>query len=394
MSAAPGAMSAAGTGATMRERLAHLLTRRLYRGLVVRDRPRSDVYYALKYGTWAKLVNYLRMRRDYHLMRTTVSSEPYIVRIEPISACNLRCPLCATGAGEIDREARAMTAETLDAILARCGRHALYANMWVWGEPMLNRRLADLVAVCKRRGVGSEVSSHLSLPLSQERIDELITSGLDWLIVSNDAATAATYEKYRIGGSFERVIKNLKAIVARKRALGSLTPFVEWQVVPLRHNEHELGAIERLASEIGVDGVRVKLARLDRSKDGGVLGRISDERIAKWAPSNPRLSHLPRPGRDAFIDFHCRFLWGMVTVYADGAMAPCCETTTVKDDLGNIFKSDFDAIWNGPSYIRARRIALGLAEGPEEKATACHACMVFHKPLAPKAGIAARERPV
>jgi MoaA/NifB/PqqE/SkfB family radical SAM enzyme len=325
-------------------------------------------------------------------MRTTVSSEPYIVRVEPISACNLKCPLCATGAGDIDREALSMTAETLDAILARCGRHAFYANLWVWGEPMLNRRLADLVAVCRRRGVGTEVSSHLSLPLSQERIDQLIASGLDWLIVSNDAATAATYEKYRIGGSFERVIANLKAIVARKRALGSLTPFVEWQVVPLRHNEHEMGAIVRLAREIGVDGVRVKLARLDRSKDGGVMGRISDERRAQWAPSDPRLVHLPRPGHDAFIDFHCRFLWGIVTVFADGAMAPCCDTTSVKDDLGNIFERDFDAIWNGPSYVRARRVALGLAEGAEEKATACHECKVFHKPLARKVELTRRER--
>lgn len=377
----------------MLARIAHWLTRRLYRELVVRDRPRSDLYYALTYGSWPKLWNYLRMRRDYRQMRTTVRSQPYIVRVEPISTCNLKCPLCPTGAGEIDRPMMAMSPQVLDTILAKCGRHALYANLWVWGEPMLNRELAELVAVCRRHRVGTEVSSHLSLPLSDARIDALIESGLDWLIVSNDAATAATYARYRIGGSFERVIQNLRAIVARKRALGSRTPFVEWQVVPLRHNEHEIDDIVRLAREIGVDGVRLKAARLDRITHGGVLGPVPPERVRQWAPSNPALVHLITPQKSSYIDFHCRFLWGMVTVYADGAMAPCCETTRVGDDLGNLFSQDFDKLWNGPAYVRARRIALGLADGPADEATACHACNVFHKPLAPAHVAATALRP-
>ncbi len=366
-----------------RARIAHLVTKWLYRRCVVRDRPRSDLYYALRYGTWAKLVNYLRMRRDYHAMRTTVRSQPYIVRAEPISTCNLRCPLCPSGTGEIDRPTMAMSADTLDAIFAKCGRHALYANLWIWGEPMLNRHLADLAAVCRRHHVGSEVSTHLSLPLSEERIDALIRSGLDWLIVSNDAATASTYEKYRIGGSFERVIANFRAIVARKRALGSLTPFIEWQVVPLRHNEHEIEAVVRLAREIGVDGVRVKPARLDKTVRPGPEGLVTAEKVQQWAPSNPAYVHAITPERKSYLDFHCRFLWGMVSVYADGTMAPCCETMSTRDDLGNLFAQDFDAIWNGPSYVRARRIALGLASGPEEESSACHECLVFHKPLAP-----------
>ena len=376
----------------MRARLAHLLTKQLYRDLVIRDRPRSDLYYALRYGSWAKLANYLRMRLDYHLMRTTVRSRPYVLRVEPISACNLHCPLCATGAGEIDRPAQAMTAETLERIVALCGRHALYANLWIWGEPMLNRHLADLAAVCRRHNIGSEVSTHLSLPLSEARIDALVASGLDWLIVSNDAATAATYAKYRLGGSFERVVHNLRAIVARKRALGSRTPFVEWQVVPLRQNEHEIGDILRLARDIGVDGVRIKKLRLDKTKESGVLGRVADTRVAQWAPADTRLVHLVTPEKRSYIDFHCRFLWGMVSVYADGAVAPCCETTSVNDDLGNLFMQDFDAIWNGPSYVKARRIALGLADGPQEEASACHACNVFSKPLAPAVRAATRER--
>lgn len=369
----------------MRARLAHLWTKRLYREIVVSDRPLSDVYFALQYGTWAKFLNYLRMRVDYGQMRTTVRSQPYVVRVEPIGKCNLHCPLCPTGAGEVDRGAGAMSADVLDAILTRCGRHALYANLWIWGEPLLNRHLEDLVAVCRRHGVGSEVSSHFSLPLRTERLDALISSGLDWLIVSNDAASAPVYDQYRVGGNFDRVIQNLRAIVERKRVLGSRSPFVEWQFVPFRHNEHEIGEAHRMAREIGVDGLRLKPCRVDKTQFAGEPGNPPAQRLAQWAPSNPAQFHAIRPGRHSYIDFHCRFLWGMVTVYADGAMAPCCETTKRSDDLGNLFEQEFDQIWNGPAYVQARRVALGLAQTQDELASVCHACPIFRKPLAPSA---------
>lgn len=366
----------------MRTRLAAGLTRLLYRHRVIGDRPRSRVYFTARYGTWAKLANYARMLLDHWLRRTTVRGYPYAIRVEPASVCNLKCPLCPTGAGEIERERVAMSAGTLDAILARCGRHALYAHLWVWGEPLLNKHLPDLVAVCRRHGIGSEVSSHLSLPLSTERIDALIRSGLDWLIVSNDAASAATYEKYRVGGSFDLVVRNMRAIVERKRALGSLTPFVEWQFVPLRHNEHEMDEAVRLAREFGVDGVRFKPARLDKTRNLTFQGLVPVDLSRQWAPKDPALFHEITPEHASYLDLHCRFLWGTVTVYADGSMAPCCETTAARDDLGNIFRQDFQSIWNGPGYVRARRVALGLAQGPEDEAVVCQGCKVFSKPLA------------
>ncbi len=369
----------------MRERIAARLARRLYRNPIIGDVPRSKLYFLVMYGTWAKLANYLRARRDFREMRTQVASSPYVIRAEPISGCNLRCPLCPTGTGEIDRESAAMSPETLDDILDRCGRHALYAVLWIWGEPLLNKRLADLVRVCRRRGIGTEVSSNLSLPLSEARIDELIGSGLDWLIVSNDAATAPTYAQYRIGGNFDLVLKNTRAFVARKRALGSATPFIEWQFVPLRHNENEMRDVERLAREIGVDGIRFKPARLDKTRGITFRGVVPDDTASKWAPRDPRLVHALTHDRKSFVDRHCAFLWVSVSVYGDGAIAPCCETTSRRDDLGNVFRQEFGDIWNGPAYVAARRVALGLAQGPGEEAMACHGCKVFRKPLTPAA---------
>jgi MoaA/NifB/PqqE/SkfB family radical SAM enzyme len=366
----------------MRSRLATYFARLGYRRAVIDDRPRSELYFALRYGSWSKIRNFLRVRRDYRAQRTTVECRPYIVRIEPTSACNLHCPLCPTGRGELDRPNTIMSPEALDRILSRCGEHALFAVLWIWGEPLLNKKLDQLAAVCRRHGIGSEVSTHLSLPLSEERIDSLVRSGLDWLIVSIDAATAATYEQYRIGGDFERVLANLRAIVARKKALRSATPFIEWQFVPLRHNEGEMQQAVKLAAEIGVDGVRFKPARLDKPENHTFVGDIPVQVERQWAASDPALVHRPLPGHGAFHDFHCPFLWASVSVYGDGSVAPCCETTSARDDLGNVLANDFESIWNGPTYHRARRAALGRMEQPGDDAVACKGCKVFRKPAA------------
>lgn len=371
-------------------RLAVLLTKRLYRYSVIGDRPRNRAYYVLRYGSWTKLVNYLRVRRDYRSRRTAVRGYPHSVRVEPVSACNLHCPLCPTGRGEVDRQRMAMSAETLDTILAKCGLHAFYVQLWLWGEPLLNKNLADLVAVCRRRGLGSEISSHLSLPLSQQRIDGLIQAGLDWLIVSNDAASAETYSQYRIGGSFDLVVRNMQEIVARKRALGSPTPFVEWQFVPFRHNQHEMDEARLLAREIGV-GLRFKPARLDKTRNLTFQGQIPIDLARQWEPNDPALVHITTPERNYYLDYHCTYLWGSVSVYADGAMAPCCETVMTRDDIGNIFSQEFEKIWNGPAYVQARRVALGLEDGADGKTIACSGCKVFKKPLA---RIHALPRPV
>ena len=136
----------------------------------------------------------------------------------------------------------------------------------------------------------------------------------------------------------------------------------------------------RLARSIGVDGIRFKPARLDKTGGATFSGDIPIALVREWAPSDARLFHAPSATRSSFLDHHCTFLWTSISVYGDGAVAPCCETTAPSHDLGNLLASPFEAIWTSPDYVNARRAALGLS--PEGKtAAACGGCKVFRKPL-------------
>jgi MoaA/NifB/PqqE/SkfB family radical SAM enzyme len=297
-----------------------------------------------------------------------------------VSACNLHCPLCPTGANEFDRPRNVMPESVYRSILDELGEYLFYVRMYIWGEPLLNKNLWQLVALSEERGIGTEISTNLSVPLTDARIDQLIGAGLSWMIVSVDAASKEVYSIYRRGGDFDLVLANTRRIVERKRLLGAKTPYLEWQFIPMRHNEHELEDVVRLGREIGIDGVRYKPLRLDKIEERGASGSGMRSLIERWQPANARLSHIDRDAASGYHDFHCPFLWGHATVHADGGIAPCCETHLPKHDGGHLHEGSFMAQWNNDAFQRMRRVALGQIVDDKDRATPCMTCKVFAKP--------------
>ena len=84
---------------------------------------------------------------------------PFIVFVDPASACNFKCTFCPTGhrdlIAETGRFQGAMKFEVFQKIiddLAEFDRPLKVLRLYKDGEPFLNRRLADMVAYAKRSG--------------------------------------------------------------------------------------------------------------------------------------------------------------------------------------------------------------------------------------------------
>src|ERR1041385_615058 len=76
------------------------------------------------------------------------------------------------------------------------------------GEPMMHPRFFDMVAYASARGIEVSTNSNLTL-LTPARAERCVQSGLTWLHISIDGATAETYERIRVRSRFERVVGNL-----------------------------------------------------------------------------------------------------------------------------------------------------------------------------------------
>jgi len=269
---------------------------------------------------------------------------PHFLVVDLSNGCNLRCPLCQTGQGEQVRRAQRMHLENYKKIVTPLSPWLFQVFLYNWGEPFLNKDIYDILAFNNAQGIGSVISTNANLPINAAR---LVSSGLDHLVISGDGITQEVYEKYRRGGSLEKVIENVRAIVKEKRKQQKSRPTIEWNCLVTRHNEHQLDLIRQTVTELGVDEVRFANINFYSTDESADIAR-------EWLPHNPRYRKLA-PG---IIPKHaqrrpCFWLWRTAIVNADGTVSPCCLYDT--KGWGNALETPLLSIWRNTFYEEARK---------------------------------------
>jgi radical SAM protein with 4Fe4S-binding SPASM domain len=261
--------------------------------------------------------------------------------IEPTNLCNLACPTCPTGTGKI-KPLPQLTFDRFTHVLGGLTPRLRNLALWNYGEPLLNKELPAMIAHAKQAGVGVvKVSSNVHF-LDGERGSALLRSGLDVLILSVDGASQATYETFRQDGDFAHVARSVAWLCAEKKRLALTRPRIELQFIAMRHNEHELPEMRRLAQAWGVDALRVKTVGAD------------DDETRRLVPASRLLSRYAADGetpnvRHAF----CTMAWDHTVVNVDGSVTPCCYLRPDMGEafvMGNVFEAPFAAIWRGEKY--------------------------------------------
>lgn len=129
------------------------------------------------------------------------------------------------------------------------------------GEPYLHPQFLELVQYAASKKIYTATSTNAHY-LSEEMARCMIESGLDRIIISIDGTSQETYEAYRVGGKLDKVIEGARNIVRLKKELKSITPFVVFQFLVVKPNEHQIEDVYKLAKEIGVDHVAENRADL------------------------------------------------------------------------------------------------------------------------------------
>ncbi|MGH9857261.1 MAG: radical SAM protein, partial [Acidobacteriota bacterium] len=90
---------------------------------------------------------------------------------------------------------------------------------------------------------------------TEDKLQRLVSSGIDEITFSVDGARQETYEIYRRGGDFRKVFGIMKRLVEIKKEQNSETPFINWRYILFRWNDsdEEMDLARRLAAEIDID---------------------------------------------------------------------------------------------------------------------------------------------
>ena len=315
-------------------------------------RTKNYMHERLRYLTFKRFVNLLKVEWALFRGKPVVHAYPYEVVIDSTNICQLRCPLCSTGGRISSRKRGHMEFDTFKRIMDEVGPHALHIYLHNWGESLLHKEINSFIRYAKNHKVAVSVSTNLSFSLSQDMVDELITSGLDTLVVSVDGVSRETYAKYRIGGNFELVMSNLNLLVERKRALCRKRPFLEWQFLRMKHNIHETNRAKEIAKKIGVDNIAFGVVLLP-------FGINHKELAASWVPEDEMKTRIRYDLIERDMGRHCWWLWRAVVFNWDGTVSPCCYVDEESAIFGDISKGSFKDIWNNQVYASARKLFSG-----------------------------------
>jgi Radical SAM superfamily/Iron-sulfur cluster-binding domain len=309
--------------------------------------------------TLKKLLNLYRMRYEYQRGAVRLRSLPFKLTVEATNVCNLRCPACFTGAGEVGRVRSMMTLELYRKLLHELGDYLFEVEFYNWGEPLLSKFIYTMIEEAHTRGIHTTISTNFSIPFDAERAERLVASGLTVLGVSIDGARQDTYEQYRVRGDLETVLRNCRLVLDAKRKLQVNTPRLVWEFHVFPHNVGDVELARGMAKDLEMDFALAK---------GWVVG-------PDWDPEDKwKFYQDPYPAR-------CNFLWQQAVVHNDGSVAPCCGTFYREDDMGQIVvkpeevgATTFREIWNGSRFLDARRLFRARRGSADLQKTICFNC--------------------
>ncbi|HSI32793.1 MAG: radical SAM protein [Phycisphaerae bacterium] len=307
----------------------------------------------LRCSTPKKVINALRTEWAYRRRAIDVRTPPYVLFVEPLYYCNLRCPLCPRetsplarkgGKGSGPDEAGRLPLEVFDQLLEEIGDYLYQCQIFGLGEPLLDwPRTQEIVRRCRRRRIFTLLSTN-STVITADMARELAATGPDYLIFAIDGVSQEAYEKYRRGGRVELAMAGMRMVVDQVRRRGGRGPALEWQYLVNRFNLHELDQARRIAAELGVF-LRVVPMRAGVEKEGQDFWLADDPR---WHEDN---IPLPRPWRD----FHCYWLWRGMVLNSNGQLGRCPGFAHVAQ-LGDVRDQSIMSLYNGPQSQRARQL--------------------------------------
>jgi radical SAM protein with 4Fe4S-binding SPASM domain len=273
---------------------------------------------------------------------------PISVSFEPTTSCNLRCPECPSGLRSFTRPTGMLQKDFFRETIDDIHQHLLYLIFYFQGEPYLNPEFLDMVKYASSKNIYTATSTNAHY-ITDEVAKKTIESGLDRLIISIDGTSQEVYQQYRVGGNLNKVIEGAKNIVKWRKELNSKTPFIFFQFLVVKPNEHQLEEIKQLAKEIGVDEVRFKTAQVyDYETDPNQLipnnekySRYKKDKDGKYKPKNKLVNR-------------CWKLWHANVITFDGLVVPCCFDKDAMHQLGNIKNESFKNIWNNSNYKQFR----------------------------------------
>lgn len=276
---------------------------------------------------------------------------PLNLNMEVTSRCNLACTFC-TQPSLTNEQLGDMPWELYAKVIDEGAHYRVpAANLNGLGEPMLLRRLPEMIAYAKQRGY-LDVMFHTNGTVMTEPLARaLLDANLDRIIFSVDSPDKATYEAMRIRSNWDKVVANVRLFAELRNRLGRTTPIIRTTMVVTEKTGHQvtdfLALWKPLADQITLQDLTWRTKVLE----GGEW--TNRERSA--IPTE--LDGIRAQAKRQKLSFVCPYLYQSAYAFWNGDVIPCsnpnARTSMV---MGNLNTQSLHEVWHGKTYTKLRAL--------------------------------------
>ena len=256
-----------------------------------------------------------------------IDEYPPCVQIEPASVCNLRCIMCyqsdksfsakKENMGFMDYE---LFKKIIDELQGKVEAITLASR----GEPTLNKRFIEFLQYTKNKFIALKINTNLNT-LTQELADAIFENDVQTLVISADASDKETYEKIRVKGKYEKLLKNVEMLYETRKKYPDSRCIIR------------------------VSGVKINDKQTLQSMKN-IFGKFSD--------SVAFVNYLPwessYENKENNITDPCTDLWKRVFIWYDGKVNPCDYDYKSVLSKHNYKNTLLKKIWNSEYYNNLR----------------------------------------
>ncbi len=279
---------------------------------------------------------------------------PRYLEIETVNACNARCPMCTID--DWQRKTPTMSFELFKKIAAEVSQHSneiKRISLYRDGEPLIDKKLADRVALLKEGGIKNVgISTNVSL-LTASKAKDLLTAGIDTVILSIDSLKKEVFESIRVRLNFEEVLENALGLIKLRNQIRPQTQI--WvRMIRQESNKDEWPEYNEYWSK--------KISAHDR---------VYFHNIFNWGGQLNRFKPISNSYE---LGLPCVALWSLLVIFANGDVPLCNVDYNNKYPTGSVATHSIQEVWQSKVMNERRDHHL---KGQKKCISLCENCNVW-----------------
>lgn len=311
----------------------------------------------------AEIKSKLNLEQREKLEELIPLETPFLLYVDPSSACNFRCQFCPTGHRDLVKGSRYKRSvmslglfEKLIHDLEAFPQPLKVMRMNKIGEPLLNKNLPAMIAMAKQslRVRHVDLATNGAL-FSQQLLAQLIEAGLDRLNISLEGVSREQYLQHaKVDIDFDAMVEIIRWLYGQ-RGNCEVTIKIPGNYLTAADRQKFYDLFGDYCDRIFVEELSPIWPGFDVEQRAGV-------KIQK------REGQYRQPLLEKAV---CTYIFYAMAVNADGTISACCPDWDQKLVVGDLNKESLRDIWNSSALLK---LQLQHLQGNRRENPVCRGC--------------------